>query len=508
MDELLHRESVIIHRGLLAAALMVLACAGCEQLGLGKNKGNPVVPPPPERKLAVESTAKSAKPGGGPAKLDDSAASDGSAEIPNAPAIAGSQPLAGPRSLPDSPATGNSRGAGSPGNPAGTGDAAADEDSSEGGELSESDDSQASPGGTKRRQIIQVESREEDDVSNPATAPESGADLVSPIELEGDGTKLQKGEVAVIVNGAPIFSDDVLRTAPQEYLMQLAQIEMAVKLNKATPDVLRKSRNQLIAMCLKQHIDQELLLQGLRTRLKEEQLTGITKQLDAQFNSVHLPAYMKKAKVGTEGELELELRKQGSSIEAQRSTFRNRELARQYMHIKAMAHDGYDLPDVRKYYLEHIEDYAVTAKAKWEQIQLKFTKNGGKEGARKKADEILKRLDSGEVFAVVAKECSNGVTAAKGGLWGWTEEGSLKTKEIEEAVFEQPVGQIGPPIETSTSIDIIRVIDRTDAAYQPFETVEDQIKAQLKEAASQKRYTNLMKELNENATIERLMDET
>jgi parvulin-like peptidyl-prolyl isomerase len=177
------------------------------------------------------------------------------------------------------------------------------------------------------------------------------------------------------------------------------------------------------------------------------------------------------------------------------------------MGIKAMAHDGFDRPDILKYYQAHQKDYAVTAKAKWEQIQIKFTKNGGKAGARKKADEILKRLEDGEVFAVVAKECSNGVTAAKGGLWGWTEQGSLKTKEIEDAVFEQPIGQIGQPVETPTSIDIIRVIDRTDAGYQPFETVQDQIKTHLKNAAFQKRVVDLMKELNENATIEKLTDE-
>src|SRR5260370_33054308 len=182
MDEPFHRKPVTIHRGLLNEALVFLACAGCEQLGLGKTKGNPVVPPPPERKLPAEaqsSTAKSAT-AGSPVKLDGSAVNAGSTEIPNAPAIAGSQPLAAPRSLTNSPANGvRTANAGSPRNTAGTGEPEADGDPPDDGALSESDDSQPTAGREKPRKLDRVENREADDASIPAAATQSGTGVAA-----------------------------------------------------------------------------------------------------------------------------------------------------------------------------------------------------------------------------------------------------------------------------------------------------------------------------------------
>ena len=91
------------------------------------------------------------------------------------------------------------------------------------------------------------------------------------------------------------------------------------------------------------------------------------------------------------------------------------------------------------------------------------------------------------MFAVVAKECSDGTTKSKGGAWGWTRQGSVKSTAVDKALFELPVGEISAPIETENSIDIIRVLDRTEAHYKPFDDVQDDIKAQLKQAEFMRR---------------------
>src|SRR5262249_44294013 len=146
------------------------------------------------------------------------------------------------------------------------------------------------------------------------------------------------------------------------------------------------------------------------------------------------------------------------------------------------------------------------ARAKWEHIQIKFSVNGGKEGARKKAAEILKRLNNGEVFAVVAKECSDGSAKSNGGLRGWATQGSLKSKEIETALFEQPIREIGQPIETHDTFEIIRVLDRTAAGHKKFEDVQDDIKNQLKQERFQRSINDLITELTEQANIEKFTD--
>jgi parvulin-like peptidyl-prolyl isomerase len=510
MDEFPNHPTVTIHRGLIAVALVAALMSGCEQLGLGKSKSNPVVPAPPLRKVPTDSQTKGSEAGASRAvKLDGSASGSESAAAPNAPGIAASQTLAA------AVAQGNA--AASPSSPpmidpalAGDSEEAATDADDEPGESANVGQASGPRQAAKPGKVMQVADRGKAGSPQSETVAETGNDVIQPIETEGAGTKLQSPDVAATVNGIPIFFEDVMRGFPEAFTQQYALAEKAMAEGKLSPPEIEGLRGarKTVKMALQQHVDQELLLQALKAKLKKEQLDGFKKQLDHHFDTEYLPAEMKRLGVTTPGELELILQKNGSSIESVRAIFRNRELAREYQRSKSVVHDGFDRPDILKYYHDHREDYAIPAQAKWEQIQIKFAKQrGGKSAAKKKLDEVLERLEAGDVFAVVAKKYSDGPTASKGGLWGFTTRGSYKAPEIDKAIFEQPVGEIGPPIETKASFDIIRVIDRTDAGYKLFETVYDDIKNHLKAAASQRRMAELVKELHENATIETFDDE-
>ncbi len=91
---------------------------------------------------------------------------------------------------------------------------------------------------------------------------------------------------------------------------------------------------------------------------------------------------------------------------------------------------------------------------------------------------------------------------SKWGLRGWSTEESLSDKRLARAVYEQPVGEIGPPIETDEAIEIVRVIDRTPSGYQSFESVQEDIKMQLKKNLFQKATAVLINELRYKSTIE------
>jgi parvulin-like peptidyl-prolyl isomerase len=488
MDETSHRRTAVTCGRSIAAALLLLALAGCQFLEklAGKSHEDPVVPPPPERKLVADTPAQAAKPPTPPVKLDGSAAGNESAVAPDAPGVSASQVAGGPAS--DSMGSKSAARRGAAGAESKTARDQEGADDQEPALLADNEDT----GPKKIEQVGGIEG--------------PGDDVIKPIEAEGAGAKFDKGFVAAQVNGAPIFAEDVLRALPEEVLKQMQQIEKAVAAKEVAPEVLKKFRRQVIEHFLQQHIQQELLLQALRTKIKSDQLNGIIKKLDALFDSEYLPKVMKDKGYASAIELELELQKQGSSIETIRASFRNKQLAQQYLGSKAMVHDGFDRPDVLQFYQEHLENYAFKAKSKWEQIQIKYAAHDGKEGARKKAAEIMKRLEKGEVFAVVAKECSDGSAKSSGGLRGWTTQGSLKSKEIEKALFEQPVGEIGQPIETHDTFEIIRVLDRTAAGHKKFEEVQEDIKNQLKQERFQRSVNDLIKELTEQANIEKFTD--
>ena len=491
----------------IAAIFAVWWLAGCKGFGaFGQKK-------------AASSDPPRRKPGAF-AGLDGSAANENSGAAPNAPGIQGAAIAAAAATNGLSPESGagsiRSAGAREPG--ASTDQGPPDDEEDSGPMLPSTRAAMGSA--TTRRQANSAEQRdsgsilpaasdsEADESVPPAderaywtleTASEESGTVQTPIEFEHNGAKVAEAEIAARVNGAAIFSDDLIKQLhAQAYLDQVKR--------QVPPEQFRALRRALIEKHLEQQIDQEVLLQELKKKHKDEQIASMSKQIDRVFEREFLPAEIKNAKLHTRGELELQLQKQGSSIEALRASFRNRELARVSIGNKAMVRDGFDRPDVLAYYKEHLEDYAIPAKARWEQIQLKFSKRHGKAKAREKVKEILERLEKGEAFAAIAKECSEGPTASKGGQWPWTTQGSLADKSIDEALFDQPVGDIGDPIEMASSINVIRVIERTERTYQEFEEVQEDIKNSLKTSLTQKQIGDFIKQLRENATIERFTD--
>src|SRR5262245_27245838 len=319
----------------------------------------------------------------------------------------------------------------------------------------------------------------------------------STTETQGGPRPVQRGEVAATVNGVPVFADDVLLPFAQN--LERAKAAMP-------PEAFRQQRRALIAKLLPTHIEQELLLQALKAKIsKEEQLTQIQKHIDSQFDE-ELKDTMKNLGVSTVGELEVKLRDAGSSVATLRSNFRNRRLAQQYLSMRVMPRNGFDRPDLVAYYQEHARDYAVPAKVKWQQIQLGYEKHGGKRKTQKLARQLIARIESGQAFAQLAQENSDGPTASNGGHWDWTTQGSMKLKELDQALFEMPVGDAGALIEGLQGIEIVCVHDRRDAGTKSFESVQADIKETLRKNEFQRSVEGLLRELRAGATIEDYTD--
>ena len=96
------------------------------------------------------------------------------------------------------------------------------------------------------------------------------------------------------------------------------------------------------------------------------------------------------------------------------------------------------------YYDAHRSDYDVPAEVKWQELEVSFTKHGGKKQAWDVFNQAVQELQSqhGENFNEVVKKYTDGPKPDNGGQMGWTHKGSLANKEIERALFELPVGQI------------------------------------------------------------------
>ncbi len=95
------------------------------------------------------------------------------------------------------------------------------------------------------------------------------------------------------------------------------------------------------------------------------------------------------------------------------------------------------------------------------------------------AEAALARLDAGEDFATVAGEVSDDTqSAVEGGDLGCSPQAGQFVPEFEQALFSQPVGEVGEPVRTDFGYHVILVRSR---GVLPLEEVTDDIRQILED---------------------------
>lgn len=491
---------------------LLLAIAGCESINKARAVKNPVAPPPPTRyanlpggpEIIAVADAKA------PAAEGASTAEDGS-ETSQANNLRNTPGAASVTMMQPSQTESNDAGPAAP--------IATDVSSSDklalarkaGGKLPDrrSAPRSGAAGYSEADDKTSVETVNASEDSSTAKAASKkvvmAADAKNPQltekldDLTAEPEQAPSGEVAALVNGTPIFMSDVL--AP--YSRFLTQIKPHV-----TPEEFQARRREAAMKNINQLIVRQLLVQAMTSKMKEEQIKGLEKYIDDRFNEDNVKIMMKRAKVNTVDDLDDWLRKDGTSLEQQRLEFRNSTMAHEYVVIKSTPKKGYDRPDLLAYYQEHLADFEYLGQVKWQQIVLDPQKHGGPEKTQKLAANIMDDLKSGKDFGELAKKHSQGATAKSGGVWNWTREGSLARADIEEKLFEMPVGQPCEPFKGPNGIEILRVIDRKDAGRQSFESVQGKIKQAILNENVRKGELTLVKDLMAKAVIEILFDKS
>ena len=246
------------------------------------------------------------------------------------------------------------------------------------------------------------------------------------------------------VNGEPILVGEVL----EPYAGQIAQLAQ-----KSPPEQLAKLRKQLLERDLPIHVDNKILVQAFESTLDNQQREMLDDAMDGLFGE-QLDKMMQDLGVTNTHLLDVELQKRHSSLAAVKRSFANKVMAQEFMRSKLPTIPEPSRADLIRYYNEHLDDYEILAKARWEQIEISYDRHGGKQGATKVLSQAADELLSGAEFAQVAKKYSDGPGAEQGGFWDWTEEGSLKDKTIEKAIFTEPIGQVSDVFAGDTSFQV------------------------------------------------------
>ena len=106
----------------------------------------------------------------------------------------------------------------------------------------------------------------------------------------------------------------------------------------------------------------------------------------------------------------------------------------------------------------------------------------------------------GEPFEKVAREVSEGPSAAKGGDLGYVEHGRFNEK-FEAAARKLKPGEISNPVRTPFGWHIIKLIDVKEASGKSFDEVKDRIKQQLMPRKRQQAFEAFMTNLKTKYSV-------
>lgn len=231
-------------------------------------------------------------------------------------------------------------------------------------------------------------------------------------------------------------------------------------------------RNQLIRKVLPQYVEikamyleffHDLVGTGSPKEINEMKKQVITRAGRIFFEK-QVPTLFKKHEVDSVAALEEKLRSNGLSLVTLRSQFVEQVLANELERKYIPMEYEIERQQIMDYYREHKDEYFIEARAKWRELTIRFDKHE----TRAAAEALIKNLGNqiflgGKPFEAVARESSEGFTAADGGVYDWTSRGSLKSKQIEQALFTLPLQRMSQVIEDEIGFHIIEVLEREEA---------------------------------------------
>jgi len=160
--------------------------------------------------------------------------------------------------------------------------------------------------------------------------------------------------------------------------------------------------------------------------------------------------------------------------------------------------------DMKTYYENNMGMYREPEKIRLRHIVIMFDPAKGeadKEKARVKAEELLKRVKSGEDFAALASEFSEDSYKARGGELGYLSRGMMEP-EMEKAAFSLQVGEIMGPVETEYGFYIIKIEDKQPERQLAFDEVKERVKKEVERKKREERKAEWIDSLKAKAKIE------
>ena len=314
--------------------------------------------------------------------------------------------------------------------------------------------------------------------------------------LEYDGAKIWAK-----VENAVILESDVEAGVKK----RVAKMQREAKKNGAPPlteNDLQREIQQWQVQVLQELIQHQIMFTRACASIPREGLESAKTAIDKAFDDKQLPALIKEYGVASQWELEQALKAEGSCIENEKKKFFEQAVGFQWLQmqsdpVKEIRHD-----QIMDYYKEHLDQYTITPKARWEELVVFKYQFTSREEAYKAIQKMGQTVVAGKPFAEVAKQSSQGVTASDGGKRDWVSPGALNSEPLNKALFEQPVGDLSPRIiEDENCFYIVRVLERHGKKMISFEEAQTEIRKKLTEEQEEENRKKALEKIFKDAKV-------
>ena len=159
----------------------------------------------------------------------------------------------------------------------------------------------------------------------------------------------------------------------------------------------------------------------------------------------------------------------------------------------------------KAFYDSHPELFNQSEQVKARHILIKVPPDAdekAKAEARKKIENVQKKVKAGEDFAELARKFSEGPSGKNGGDLGYFGQGKM-VKSFEKAAFSMKPGEVSDIVETRFGYHLIKVEDRKQAKPIAYAEVKTQLTEHLKKQKGQKEIDKYVEGLKKSAKIEK-----
>lgn len=238
------------------------------------------------------------------------------------------------------------------------------------------------------------------------------------------------------------------------------------------------------------------IIQNEVMKQKAEEL-GITANIDQEVDAA-IEQMRQQLGIPSMEVLEQALQQRGTNLQEYRENFKERMTIDWLVQQSVYSKITLMTPEIEAYYQQNQDQFTEPAEVELAEI-LFLTEGKDREEVRRRARDVLAKTTP-ENFEEMAKENSEGPTASQGGGIGRFKKGSLSSA-LESVAFQMEVGEISDLVETDYGFQIVKLLEKKDAAVKPLEEVRSDIQRILYQRKAQPELKSFLDDLIQQSFI-------